>query len=29
MLTVMGYGIYAEHYKRKKEKQSQSKGEIL
>jgi len=28
MLTVMGYGIYAEHYKKKKEKQSQLEGEI-
>jgi len=27
MLTVMGYGIYAEYYKKKKEKQSQLKGE--
>ena len=29
MLTVMGYGIYAEIYKKKKEKQSQLEGEIL
>jgi len=28
MLTVMGYGIYAEYYKKKKEKQSQFEGEI-
>jgi len=28
MLTVMGYGIYAEYYKKKKEKQSQLEGEI-
>lgn len=27
ILTVMGYGIYAEYYKRKKEKQSQLEGE--
>ncbi len=29
MLTVMGYGIYAEYYKKKKEKQAQHEGEIL
>jgi len=28
MLTVMGYGIHAEYYKKKKEKQSQFEGEI-
>jgi len=29
MLTVMGYGIHAEYYKKKKEKQSKLEGEIL
>jgi len=29
MLTVMGYGIYAEIYKKKKEKQSKLEGETL
>jgi hypothetical protein len=28
MLTVMGYGIHAEYYKKKKEKQSQIEGEV-
>jgi len=28
MLTVMGYGIHAEYYKKKKEKKSQLEGEI-
>ena len=28
MLTVMGYGIHAEYYKKKKEKQSQLEGEV-
>jgi len=29
MLTVMGYGIHAEYYRKKKEKQSQIQGETL
>ncbi len=29
MLTVMGYGIYAEYYKKKKEKQSTREGETV
>ena len=29
MLTVMGYGIHAEHYRKKKEKESQLEGETL
>lgn len=29
MLTVMGYGIHAEYYKKQKEKQSQLEGEVL
>jgi len=28
MLTVMGYGIHAEYYKKKREKQSQFEGEV-
>jgi hypothetical protein len=29
MLTVMGYGIYAEHYKKKALKKSKEKGEYV